>query len=149
MSESLKELSAEYARLRSIHGAFSSGAGEERKWVPEVDAFDGKKHQVMQALQKALGKPGTPMQDIVEAMGKPDDLATAESSDQDAANTDQSAGVQMMPGPVIGSESGHDSTTQLPIYAIYFWRGKHDYLWFKSNSETEKVIGSGWHCTLE
>jgi hypothetical protein len=47
MSVSLQELSASFYRLRALPSAFSVSNDAERTWVPEVDTFQGEKHQVM------------------------------------------------------------------------------------------------------
>jgi hypothetical protein len=85
-------------------------------------------------------------------MGQPDEL-TAMPPDQNerAADDDAMLGITGMPGPVmVGSEGLNDATTIAPpIYAIYYWRGKHDYLWFKLDSAGEEVLTSGWYHAFE
>jgi hypothetical protein len=58
----------------------------------------------------------------------------------------------MMPGPVMPSDVAVQTGPMLtsgPIYLIYYWRGKHDYLWFKIESSTSQAIDSGWYNALD
>lgn len=107
-------LGAEFRDLRQVPGHFGGGG-----WNSEVDAWNGRKHRVMEALGEALAR--APEERITAVMGPPDDPAGAWSLVQPPAGT-----------------------THLLVYR---WRGMHDFLYFlRSGSEGR---GSGWWMALE
>jgi len=100
----------------------------------------------MKALAETLGLPGTPAADILQTMGKPDDLASK-------LDEVESIGIEMMPGPIIGSDDhpapASSTSKQDSYYLVYYWRGRHDYLYFKVDAISEKVITSDWYNALD
>ncbi|KAI8621357.1 hypothetical protein BC830DRAFT_1052506, partial [Chytriomyces sp. MP71] len=125
-------LGSEFQALRSIKGHFSGGEA----FVPDVDGFNGKKHKTLDALLKALGAPNTPLPSIVTALGVPDEVAAADGS------------ISNMPGPALSGAPLTGSVSQLddakPFYAIYYWRQRHDYVWFLFGTGG-LVQKSGWY----
>jgi hypothetical protein len=76
-------------------------------WTDEVDAFGGRKQQVMNALQKHLQSGTHTCAEIVDLMGEPDQIVSGEG---------------LRPYPVTGAKPSE--------VLIYQWRGAHDYLYF-------------------
>ncbi|RUS27212.1 hypothetical protein BC938DRAFT_483582 [Jimgerdemannia flammicorona] len=128
--ENLSVLSNEFHTLRSIQGHYNGG-----EFNPDVDGPRGRKYQVMKvgltvvsvryfaALGDQLGLPNTPASDILQRLGKPDELTPT-------LNNGGETHVAMMPGPAIPSTEQGQQQPQ-PYYLVYYWRNKHDYLYFK------------------
>ncbi|CAG8503267.1 3742_t:CDS:2 [Ambispora gerdemannii] len=128
----VERISKEYRGLRNVHGKFEGGD----KWIDAVDSPDGGKHTMMKQLGEILGKPNTVAAEILAHLGEPDQLTT---------NLDQANPVvNLMPGPLIGSQPGVTASGAQEYYLVYFWRGKNDYLYFKIDANQEKVISHGW-----
>jgi hypothetical protein len=80
-------------------------------------------------------------------MGQPDEIKQT---------MDEAFQASLMPGPMIGGGVGGQgeptgATNAGPqvMYFIYKWRSNHDYLWFKVDAETERVIESSWYHAYE
>ncbi|KAJ9052552.1 hypothetical protein DSO57_1033044 [Entomophthora muscae] len=122
--------------------------------------FNGNTHQLMKDLQKHFGKKGTDAGEIIKALGKPDQMAPQipeitrdeilKKSDSEAADAKMPGGIMppLAPGPFMGT-SISDSGSSDSYYLVYEWRGKHDYMYFKVNAQTEKVISSDWYHALD
>ncbi|KAI9209709.1 uncharacterized protein BJ171DRAFT_6271 [Polychytrium aggregatum] len=130
----LSALSAEFSTLRSVKGHFEGGDD----FIPDVDGPNGKKRQTMNALLAVLGQPGTPAASIFEAMGKPDEVSTSPDVFQNA--------VPLLPGPVVPT-AGAPQTSEA-MYLIYYWRGRHDYLYFQVDAG-ENVVRAAWFNALD
>ncbi|KAI9321630.1 hypothetical protein BX666DRAFT_1850902 [Dichotomocladium elegans] len=134
--ESVIALGEKFQQLRKLAGKYSGGEYNEA-----VDAPDGEKFKVMKALEGQLGHPGTPAADILSRLGKPDELTPSLQGN---------AGIPIMPGPALDAAGvTTQQSQQPPYYFVYYWRQKHDYLYFKIDSVKETVIGAGWHLTKE
>jgi hypothetical protein len=135
-NDDLPALAEQWATLRSTKGHFQDG-----EYNSDVDGFNGKKHKLMQDMQKIL--KNSLSSDIISALGSPDQVT--ESLDTNVIPL-------MMPGPVIAPEVAIQTGPMLvsgPVYLIYYWRGKHDYLWFKVESSNGQAVDSGWYHALE
>ena len=142
-SMNLSTLAAEFKVLRELPSHYK----EPSQYTPESDDFNGSKHQVMQALQARLGS-GTSAQHVMETMGEPDEIT------RDINNPFQQP--SFMPGPVV-PEGMDGVTTDQPegreeegkFYMCFYWRGRHDFLWFKVREADEVVETNGWYYALE
>ncbi|KAG0171882.1 hypothetical protein DFQ28_008534 [Apophysomyces sp. BC1034] len=135
--DNLTALAQRFQELRSRPGKYGGGEHDE-----VVDSPDGEKFQVMEALGDQLGLPGTPAADILSRLGKPDELTLMLPHNV----------VPTMPGPAILSGSVEAESLrqqQQPFYFVYYWRHKHDYLYFKIDPVKETVITSQWYNTAE
>lgn len=110
-----------FRALRQTRGHF---AGET--WNPDVDAWNGRKHRVMNALAEALGDGTHTANEVVALLGPPDE--------------------------VLGPDSHywqHDRA--IPSNAsrllAYHWRGRHDFLYFICVGN--RVIAARWFMALE
>ncbi|KAJ3330575.1 hypothetical protein HDU76_005338 [Blyttiomyces sp. JEL0837] len=144
MSNEVSVFAQEYQALRNIKGHFAGGP----EFIKDVDGFEGKKHKAMQALGQILGKPGTHISQLVTALGLPDEVVPKPS-----ATMASSGGVPLptMPGPVLGPAATSAANVDMDagnLYLIYYWRGRHDYLWFLVNDK-QVVEGSDWYQALE
>ncbi|KAJ3049261.1 hypothetical protein HK097_009721 [Rhizophlyctis rosea] len=146
LSNEITAAQADYAALRDIKGHFADG-----DFNPDVDKFGGKKQLAMEKLGEYLGAPGTPGGRVLQVMGKPDAVVPKTDPSQEGPEALQGgAGVlQGMPGPVI--PGGGAAPNGGNYYLVYYWRGKHDYLWFEidSSSGDEVVKGYSWYKALE
>lgn len=108
----LQDLGAEFRELRSVRGHFGGGG-----WVEAVDAWGGRKHQLMQELGEALAD--APEIRIQEIMGPPDCVSR--------------------PGDLSWTLVAPPAGTHLLVYE---WRGMHDFLYFARDGSA--ALGSGW-----
>lgn len=89
-----------------------------------------------------MGKPDQTASQIPEITR--DEILKQSEIDADGANIAGGQMAPLAPGPFIGSSlSGPESSDS--YYIVYEWRGKHDYLYFKVNAQTEEIISSDWY----
>ncbi|ORZ26716.1 hypothetical protein BCR41DRAFT_318784 [Lobosporangium transversale] len=134
ISAEFQALGQSLQNLRNIKGHWDGGESN-----PAVDNFNGEKHQTLMKLGEYFGKPGTPAADILTTMGQPDEIRQS---------MDEAFHASLMPGPVVGGTGGPTASANV-MYFIYKWRGNHDYLWFKVDATTEKVLESSWYHAYE
>lgn len=137
LAEKWKQLRKQPSHFSSDQTGTSASAGTG---FSEADMYDSEKHKVMKQLGLYLGKEGTLVSKVYETMGEPDELTA------DLANPFQQP--SFMPGPVVPGEDKQEES----MYACYYWRGRHDFLWFKlvPGNDGEEVVGShGWYNNLE
>ncbi|KAG0262383.1 hypothetical protein DFQ27_002365 [Actinomortierella ambigua] len=106
----IKTSGLEFQQLREVKGHWDGA-----EYNPDVDAYNGKKHQLMKTLGEHFGKFGTLSGDITAVMGRPDEIKK-----------------KLDHLPVQGR------------FFVYKWRGNHDYLWFKIGSPKNMVVESDW-----
>lgn len=70
MTPKSQEMAAEFRALRTVKGHFQ---GEV--WNADVDAWMGRKHQVMLELAKRLGASGCTEAQVKSLLGEPDRIA--------------------------------------------------------------------------
>ncbi|KAI9105862.1 hypothetical protein DFS34DRAFT_574144 [Phlyctochytrium arcticum] len=122
---------SEFQTLRQKKGHFSGGEHDT-----DVDSYKGKKHTIMESLGKALGVKGNPAVKVLESMGQPDEIAAGPGAITGG-----------MPGPVItgGAPPLTETIPGKNYFLIYYWRGRHDYLWFEVNASDETVEACDWY----
>ncbi|KAI8584395.1 hypothetical protein K450DRAFT_219667 [Umbelopsis ramanniana AG] len=136
-SDNIQALSTQFQSLRNVQGHYMGGDFNE-----QVDAPNGAKHNAMKALGERFGAPATPATEVLSHLGKPDELTPTLPHELTSQH------VATMPGPAVpGSESAE--ALQKPYYLVYYWRSKHDYLWFKVDPVKETVINSDWYQALD
>ncbi|KAI3649641.1 hypothetical protein MP228_005273 [Amoeboaphelidium protococcarum] len=146
-SMSVEQLSSRYQQLKNITSHFDERPHDNATTVnitdngADVDTFNGEKHQVMMALGDKLGQKGTKWEQLLDAMGEPDEIT------HDLDNPYQSA--PFMPGPVIPEGSQPIDQQEGDVYLLYYWRGRHDFLWFQMSESSEIIQKSDWHYTQE
>ncbi|KAI3630642.1 hypothetical protein MIR68_012077 [Amoeboaphelidium protococcarum] len=142
---SVEQLSSRYQQLKSVPSHFDErphdNANSVNNSTDEVDLYNGEKHQVMMALGQKLGQKGTKWEQLLDAMGEPDEIT------HDLDNPHQSA--PFMPGPVIPEGSPPADQQEGEVYLLYYWRGRHDFLWFQMSESSEIIQKSDWHYTQE
>ncbi|KAJ3012814.1 hypothetical protein HKX48_006071 [Thoreauomyces humboldtii] len=146
----LSALGTEYQSLRHEQGHFSGGDHHR-----DVDGYGGRKRKVMESLGESLGKPDTHAIQILETMGAPDEIVPKVG----ASNVGplQSAGpgaiATGMPGPLVGggqAPHGQGIDAGKPYFIVYYWRGRHDYLWFEvDGTADERISQYGWHAASD
>ncbi|KAG0232521.1 hypothetical protein BGW42_008141 [Actinomortierella wolfii] len=157
INSEIQALGQSFQEVRALKGHWD-GADPN----PDIDNFNGKKHEHMKKLGDYFGKAGTSAADLLATMGQPDEIKTS---------MDEAFQASLMPGPAIGGggidrSGGQQSSfgnqdvdaTVMPensgqpqqvMYFIYKWRGNHDYLWFKVDAAKETVIESSWYHAYE
>ncbi|KAF9388507.1 hypothetical protein CPB97_000948 [Podila verticillata] len=122
--EDVQALGKTFQVLRTVKGHFDGGEFNE-----DIDAFNGKKHQTMQKLAKAFNKAGVLETAIEATMGRSDKI----------------------PAQVLQELKGTEPemTINMYKYMVFKWRGYHDYLWFRVDDRTHKVIKGDWYHALE
>lgn len=134
--EALQSLTEQWKVLRQVKGHFQDGDYDK-----DVDGFNGRKHLVMKEMHEILKSSST--SEIMAALGNPDQVTETLEMNHTPL---------MMPGPVMPSDVAAQTGPMLtsgPIYLVYYWRGNHDYLWFKIESSSGRVVDSGWYNALE
>ena len=147
----LVQLSAEYRRLSQIKSHWdqedegeggSSSTEQDARDSELVDNYDGPKHKVMKRMGELLGKRGTKFDTLHKFMDEPNEITRSLDSAFQSP--------EFMPGPVVpaGTDSPHAGVEDL-VYLIYYWRGRHDFLWFSMDGNTETILDSGWYNALD
>lgn len=111
-----------HQELRSTKGHFSGGA-----WSPDVDAWGGAKHRVMQCLAGHATAQALRAAPLRRLMGAPDEVLRCPS----AACTE-----------ALGKAEGSAAAHAPGELWLYDWRGRHDRLLLVLSAGT--VRGSGW-----
>ena len=127
----MENLGKRYLELKNIKGQYTGGEYNEI-----VDSESGEKYNIMNELLKELGKPGTSIANICKLMGPPDTM------NQSLPDENYRQPIPLMPGIVM--PPGTPAQIPQSVYVIYSWRGMHDYIWFKLNSDESEVVESGW-----
>lgn len=112
----------EFRRLRAVRGHFQGG-----RWNPDVDSWNGRKHQAMMALGARFGKMGVAAAAVTRSMGEPD-LRVCR-------------GGPGYPGLMKKLSLKQDSA-RASCYLVYYWRGPRDFLYFAVQDEV--ITRSGW-----
>ncbi|KAG0084705.1 hypothetical protein BGZ93_001105 [Podila epicladia] len=121
----LVALGQTFQSLRKVKGHWDGA-----DFNPAVDAFNGEKHQVMQQLFEAYGKPGVVSAEIVATMGPSDEIPA-----NILAQLKRTA-------PQISPPTNFN-------YLVYKWRGFHDFIWFRVNMKTDKVQAAEFYAAYE
>jgi hypothetical protein len=122
ISQESEEIAAQFRDLRTIKGHFQDG-----DWNADVDAWMGRKHQLMIQLGTRLGPGDCRRAQVVQLLGPPD-LAAREGD----ASFNEVSRLPEFEKPAAGPYE----------LLIYYWRGAHDFLYFTAQGET--VLSSGW-----
>jgi hypothetical protein len=118
----LEEIAADFRKIRKIKGHFDGG-----KWNPEVDRWMGRKHRLMIELGLRLSKGKYRKNDIGKLMDPPDQMV---KEGHDLFR-------------LITGQPGYDSLTAGSCeFLVYYWRGKHDFLFF--TCDNNRIVNSGW-----
>lgn len=107
-----------FRELRPIKGQFEGGG-----WVEEVDAWNGRKHQLMQDIADELNRARHSEADIIQLLGEPDQTI---QKGEELYST-------LYPEP-------SQTTGVSAQILIYHWRGNHDYLFLISEDDVVTQI---------
>jgi hypothetical protein len=121
-TEQLRQIASEFRGLRAIRGQFDGGT-----WDNDVDRWMGPKHRLMLELGARLGCGEFPKTDIIQLLNPPDHIAR-----KGDRLYDQIFGLP-------GYDDWHPAAYE---FLIYFWRGRHDFLFFACQGGV--ILGSDW-----
>ncbi|MEM7334975.1 MAG: hypothetical protein AAF490_23060 [Chloroflexota bacterium] len=107
-----REKAADFRELRPVEGQFSGG-----EWVEEVDAWNGRKHQLMLDIANELEGNRYVESDITSHLGQPDQIVQQGESLYATLRPDTSP------------------TEKETTLLIYHWRDNHDFLFFVSEEQ--------------
>ncbi|GAA3958355.1 hypothetical protein GCM10022278_15970 [Allohahella marinimesophila] len=127
-SDQIQAIATEFRKIRTVAGHFNGA-----DWHPEVDAYDGRKHQLMQVLAERAPEEGLGGECLALLLGEPDELT----------RVDTPTGASMLSQiewENIGSTSGEELLT-------YDWRGRHDRLVFLIRDA--RTLAAGWLLSYE
>ncbi|KAJ3305835.1 hypothetical protein HDV03_000944 [Kappamyces sp. JEL0829] len=129
----MEALGQELLPLRAAKGHWDGAESN-----PDTDQFNGKKHLLLKEAGNRFGA-GASVQSLLQVLGKPDETEL------------EGGGVSLMPGIAMpGSKGPAEASSQdTRVVFKYFWRGRHDYLWFLIDTKQEKVVTSSWYHALE
>jgi hypothetical protein len=118
----LEEIAADFRKMRKIKGHFDGG-----RWNREVDRWMGRKHRLMIQLGLRLASGKYHKSDIGKLMDPPDQTVKK--------------GHDLF--KLITGQPGYDSLKVGPReFLVYYWRGKHDFLFF--TCDNNRIVNSGW-----
>lgn len=146
--EHLSALSSLWGTLRTQPSHFSIGGGD---YDSNLDGFKGQKFAILKELGAVLSVPSTPAVRVLEFLGQPDTMTRASPENGLLSTSEHPVSIETMPGPVVGQGSDALSASQESMYWVYYWRGPHDFLWFKIGGVPDKevVLDSGFYHALE
>ncbi|KAJ3321486.1 hypothetical protein HDV06_004155 [Boothiomyces sp. JEL0866] len=125
----LQQLSQEYLSLKGIKGHWEGG-----EYTKDVDSFNSKKHQAMKTLAESI-IVGSDSKIIYDLFGQPDKIETDT--------------LTFMPGPVVSQTAVTQSEGPKDLFLEYYWRGRHDFLYFQVDSATSVIKKVAWYKALE
>jgi hypothetical protein len=120
--ETVEDIAAEFRSLRTIKGHFEGGT-----WNDDLDEWMGRKHQLMIQLGSRLGAGEYNKAQVIQLLASPDLIAREGDDLFDLVNS-----LAEFEKPATGPYD----------LLIYYWRGRHDFLYFTSRGQT--IINSGW-----
>lgn len=121
-TDPLEDIAAEFRSLRTLKGHFEGGT-----WNDDLDKWMGRKHQLMIQLGSRLGAGEYSKAQVIQLLAPPDLVASEGDDLFDLVNS--------------LAEFEKPSTGPYELL-IYYWRGRHDFLYFTSQGET--IVNSGW-----
>lgn len=116
--EKLETLSNEFKQLRAQQGYYSGGI-----WDRDIDAWNGRKHAVMNELAGHILESECSFQHILALMAEPDDLIQYDD-------------------PRVADFTRAEGFTDPGFFVIYFWRQNHDYLAF--TVQADRTVYADW-----
>ena len=108
---------------------------KKTNWVDTIDNWSGKFHTIMSKVGDTLGKPIYSKQDILNLLGKPDEII----SRSNRKNTAELYNI-INNKPISEIKKNEE-------YLVYKWRGFHDFLYFYIKSNV--VQYSKWYYSWE
>jgi hypothetical protein len=120
--DAIEQMAAEFRSLRVIPGHFTGGL-----WKDDVDRWMGRKHELMLKLGSRLAGGEYDQTDIINLLGPPDNTVRRGDRLFDQINR---------------RSSYKASTDGSYKFLVYYWRGKHDFLFF--TCQDNFIISSDW-----
>ncbi len=118
----VEEIADEFKKIREIKGHFDGGA-----WNDEVDKWMGRKHRLMIELGLRLTGDNYEKSDIIKLLDQPD--RTVGKDDH-------------LFEQIVNQKQCYLSTAASYEFLVYYWRGRHDFLFFTCQDGV--IINSGW-----
>ena len=118
----VEEIIDEFKKVRGIKGHFDGGA-----WNDEVDKWMGRKHRLMIELGLRLAGGKYEKSDIIKLLDQPDRIV--------------GKGDYLFE-QIVNQKQCYLSTAASYEFLVYYWRGRHDFLFFTCQDGV--IINSGW-----
>ena len=118
----IEAIASEFRKIRKIKGHFDGGA-----WNDAVDQWMGRKHRLMIELGSRLSEGKYKKDDIITQLGQPDRIA---GKGKDLFKL------------ILCQQRYESSAADSYEFLVYYWRGKHDFLFFTCKDRT--IVQSGW-----
>lgn len=112
-------MAAEWTQLRQAKGHSAGG-----EWQQDLDAWQGRKHQLMQTLAAEVLAARSDTPAVLALLGEPDAKVTIDQADY--ADWQRRTDWQGSPGPLLWS---------------YHWRGQHDQLLVAFSAGRVSAVG--------
>ncbi|KAJ3056587.1 hypothetical protein HK097_005750 [Rhizophlyctis rosea] len=159
----IAKYAAHYNALRGEKGHFDGG-----DYLKDIDGYGGKKHRALDAIGRYYAEKGKnrPAKELLRLLGKPDEIipkieATTVGpksvSGPEALTGGLGTGLEEAEDPLgpgvaqAPKEAGAENAVTGSYFAVYYWRGKHDYIWFEIHDKSgqELVKNYGWYQSIE
>ena len=125
----IEEIASEFRKIRKIKGHFDGG-----EWKDEVDKWMDRKHRLMIELSSLISGGKYKKDDIFKLLDQPDQIVR--KGDDLFKQIIHQQGRDLL-------QKGYDLST-MPSYEflVYYWRGRHDFLFFTCLDNS--IVHSGW-----
>jgi hypothetical protein len=121
-TEQLSQIAIEFRGLRVILGQFDGGT-----WDNDVDRWMGRKHKLMLQLSFLIAEGEYSKSEIIQLLNSPDHII-------------QKGDYFYEQIAVLRDDNGLASPSD--EYLIYYWRGKHDFLFF--TCKNRMIVSADW-----
>ncbi|MBW2740320.1 MAG: hypothetical protein JRE64_16080 [Deltaproteobacteria bacterium] len=118
----VEEIADEFKKVRGIKGHFDGGA-----WNDETDKWMGRKHRLMIELGLRLAGGNYEKSDIIKLLDQPDRIVGKDDH---------------LFEQIVNQKQCYLSTAASYEFLVYYWRGRHDFLFFTCQDGV--IINSGW-----
>ena len=118
----IEDIASEFGKIRGIKGHFDGGA-----WNDEADKWMGRKHRLMIELGLRLAGGKYKKSDIIKLLDQPDRIVGKDDH---------------LFEQIVNQKQCYLSTAASYEFLVYYWRGRHDFLFFTCQDGV--IINSGW-----
>lgn len=125
----IEEIASAFRKIRKIKGHFDGG-----EWKDEVDKWMDRKHRLMIELESRISDGNYKKGDIIKLLDQPDRIV--------CKGDDLFEQIIHQQGSNLLEKEYDPSTVPSYEFLVYYWRGRHDFLFFTCLDDI--IIHSGW-----